>query len=81
MRVIGCLTKSGSIASNTTVPLLLVVGIVIGLVVVVVVVVLLVEEAVGLQQGKYRHVGIAKYYFVGKAPKGMSARKKSCNIV
>jgi|APGre2960657423_1045063.scaffolds.fasta_scaffold745626_1 hypothetical protein len=79
MRVIGCLTKSGSIASNTTVPLLLVVGTVIGLVVVVVV--LLVEEAVGLQQGKYRHVGIAKYYFVGKAPKGMSARKKSCNIV
>ena len=75
MRVIGCLTKSGSIASNTTVPLLLVVGTVIGLVVVVVV--LLVEEAVGLQQGKYRHVGIAKYYFVGKAPKGMSARKKS----
>jgi hypothetical protein len=73
MRIIGCHTKSGSIASNTTMPLLLMVGIVIGLVVVVVV--LLVEEAVGLQQGKYRHVGIAKYYF-GRTPKGMSARKK-----
>ena len=72
MRIIGCLTKSGSIASNTTVPLLSMVGIVIGLVVVVV---LLVEEAVGLQQGKYRHVGIAKYYF-GRTPKGMSALER-----
>ena len=68
MRAIGCPMMSGSIASCTTVPqLLMVVGIVIGLVLVVL---LVEEEEVGfIKQEQYRHVGIAKCYFVGKAPK------------
>ena len=67
MRTIGCPMMNGLIASYTTVPQLLMVGIVIGLVLVVL---LVEEEEVGfIKQEQYRHVGIAKCYFVGKAPK------------